>query len=270
MSITRLSRMLVAAVVALAGGVTVSVATAPPAAADGCYTWSSTLREGSSGEDVTRLQIRVAGWVAYGEVLGIDGSVRPGHQAGGDPLPAGVRARRGRHRRPADLQQDLRAAGRRLHADPLQLRRGRLQLRPRRLLRRRGVRRPGAGKPAARHVEGSRRCGTSSATGRSGSSSGFRDYSCNASVGGASNCRHLYGDALDLVPGPSLCSHGPDRPGPPASTASSAPATRTTTTTPTSTAGRGRCWSAPELRDLSRRGGAAPGRTAPRRRATVH
>ena len=33
-----------------------------------------------------------------------------------------------------------------------------------------------------------------------GVSSGFRDYTCNASVGGATNSRHLYGDALDLVP----------------------------------------------------------------------
>ena len=41
-----------------------------------------------------------------------------------------------------------------------------------------------------------------------GVSSGFRDYACNSSVGGASNSRHLYGDALDLVPGPSPLRHG--------------------------------------------------------------
>ncbi|CAM5342661.1 peptidoglycan-binding protein [Streptomyces tanashiensis] len=35
--------------------------------------------------------------------------------------------------------------------------------------------------------------------------SGFRSHSCNSAVGGASNSRHLYGDAADLVGSPSLC-----------------------------------------------------------------
>jgi zinc D-Ala-D-Ala carboxypeptidase len=73
MSIKRLSRLLVAAAVGLGTTFTISVAAAPPADADGCYTWSGTLREGSSGAAVTRLQMRVAGWVAFGEVLAIDG-----------------------------------------------------------------------------------------------------------------------------------------------------------------------------------------------------
>src|SRR5690606_38269462 len=37
-------------------------------------------------------------------------------------------------------------------------------------------------------------------------SSGFRSYACNSAVGGASNSRHLYGDAADLVGTPSLCT----------------------------------------------------------------
>ncbi|MGP4045380.1 D-Ala-D-Ala carboxypeptidase family metallohydrolase [Streptomyces sp. 2A115] len=37
--------------------------------------------------------------------------------------------------------------------------------------------------------------------------SGFRLYTCNSAVGGASNSRHLYGDAGDLGAGPhSLCT----------------------------------------------------------------
>jgi zinc D-Ala-D-Ala carboxypeptidase len=37
-------------------------------------------------------------------------------------------------------------------------------------------------------------------------SSGFRSYSCNSAVGGASNSRHLYGDGVDLVGSHSFCA----------------------------------------------------------------
>lgn len=53
-------------------GVT-SVASAPPAAADSCYTWTRTLSQGDSGSDVTELQIRIAGWAAYKDVVSVDG-----------------------------------------------------------------------------------------------------------------------------------------------------------------------------------------------------
>jgi len=56
---------------------TITSAVAPSAFADGCYTWSRTLREGTSGADVTQLQIRVAGWMSYGEVLAVDGAFGP-------------------------------------------------------------------------------------------------------------------------------------------------------------------------------------------------
>lgn len=36
-------------------------------------------------------------------------------------------------------------------------------------------------------------------------SSGFRSYACNNAAGGASNSRHLYGDAADLTGSHSLC-----------------------------------------------------------------
>jgi zinc D-Ala-D-Ala carboxypeptidase len=69
----RLLYLLSALVVAIAGTVTASMISPAEAAADGCYTWNRTLREGMSGSDVTQLQIRVAGWVASGENLELDG-----------------------------------------------------------------------------------------------------------------------------------------------------------------------------------------------------
>jgi zinc D-Ala-D-Ala carboxypeptidase len=53
--------------------ITSAVAPAAVAVGDGCYNWTRTLRQGNSGADVAQLQIRVAGWMSYGEVLAIDG-----------------------------------------------------------------------------------------------------------------------------------------------------------------------------------------------------
>ncbi|NEE27089.1 peptidoglycan-binding protein, partial [Streptomyces sp. SID7982] len=50
-------------------------------AADGCYTWSGTLREGSSGEAVRQLQIRVAGYPGTGNQIAIDGAFGPATKA---------------------------------------------------------------------------------------------------------------------------------------------------------------------------------------------
>lgn len=65
-----ISSLLLSAIAAVA---VADVAAAPPASADSCYTWTRTLRTGSSGSDVSRLQTRVAGWVGYQEVLSTDG-----------------------------------------------------------------------------------------------------------------------------------------------------------------------------------------------------
>lgn len=71
-------RRLLHTVLAIAVGLlttgVVTVTTASPALADGCYTWSGTLREGSTGEPVRQLQIRMAGWVSTDEVLSVDGN----------------------------------------------------------------------------------------------------------------------------------------------------------------------------------------------------
>ncbi len=73
MSRRRLLRALAALILAVTATAGVNLAVAGPAAADGCYTWNRTLRQGMSGADVTQLQIRVAGWVSQGEVLAVDG-----------------------------------------------------------------------------------------------------------------------------------------------------------------------------------------------------
>ncbi|MET7638380.1 D-Ala-D-Ala carboxypeptidase family metallohydrolase [Streptomyces sp. NPDC005438] len=49
--------------------------------ADGCYTWNSELGNGSSGEDVKQLQIRLGGYPASGEVLAVDGEFGPATEA---------------------------------------------------------------------------------------------------------------------------------------------------------------------------------------------
>lgn len=55
-----------------------SIAVTP---ADACYTWSGNLDEGSSGEAVRQLQIRVAGYPGNGNQLAIDGSYGPATKA---------------------------------------------------------------------------------------------------------------------------------------------------------------------------------------------
>lgn len=69
----RLVRILLTAVLAAASTLSLGILTASPAAADACYTWNRTLNRGDSGGDVKQLQIRLAGWVGYGESLAIDG-----------------------------------------------------------------------------------------------------------------------------------------------------------------------------------------------------
>lgn len=204
--------MLAAAAVAIAAGTTVVVAQAGAApaapaalAGDGCYSWPSTLRQGSSGEAVTRLQIRVAGWVASGEVLAIDGQFGPATTRAVTRFQAAYGLGADGVAGPATfgkiyaLQDDDctpihfsfaeansncgkggNFSGGAVSAATV----------------RENLLRAMWKVEALRHKLGDRPIGISS---------GFRDRSCNASVGGASNSRHMYGDALDLTPGPSLC-----------------------------------------------------------------
>nr|WP_204343031.1 D-Ala-D-Ala carboxypeptidase family metallohydrolase [Micromonospora terminaliae] len=72
-----LKRAAVAFALALPGAAIATVVAAPAAHADGCYTWNRNLYQGRSGEDVRQLQIRVAGWAAYRDIVRVDGSYGP-------------------------------------------------------------------------------------------------------------------------------------------------------------------------------------------------
>ncbi|MFD9700117.1 D-Ala-D-Ala carboxypeptidase family metallohydrolase [Lentzea sp. NPDC059081] len=186
---------------ALVTGVVVTPAAAqadPVSAADACYTWGRTLSEGTSGEDVRQLQIRVAGYPGYGAVLGIDGQFGPATKAavtrfqqayglGADGIAGSATfsklyALQDNDCTPVNFSYDelnncnsdwsggnVSAATARANA---LVSMWKLQ--------------------AMRHAMGDRPIVVNG---------GFRSVSCNNAVGGASGSRHLYGDAVDLGAG---------------------------------------------------------------------
>lgn len=202
----RLLYLLSALVVAIAGTVTVNVVAPDEAAADGCYTWNRTLRQGMSGGDVTQLQIRIAGWVASGENLALDGVFGP----------ATARAVE-RFKKAYGLNSDGVAGPavfNKIYAlqdndcTPIHFSYGEMNDNC-------GANNFNGGKVSAtaakrntlrmmwqleamRHKLGDRPMVVSIS---------FRSVSCNASVGGASNSRHMYGQATDFSTrsGPTLC-----------------------------------------------------------------
>ncbi|MEV0732748.1 D-Ala-D-Ala carboxypeptidase family metallohydrolase [Polymorphospora sp. NPDC050346] len=199
----RASKMLAALVLTAAATLVGATVGASPAYADGCYTWGRTLQQGASGEDVRQLQIRVAGYPGYNAQLAIDGVFGPAtrsavirfQQAYG--LAADGVAGPNTFNRIYALQDNdctpvnfsyaelnkcnsnwsggaVSAATARANA---LVSMWKLQ--------------------ALRHALGSQSIRVTS---------GFRSYSCNSAVGGASNSRHLYGDGVDLGAGPhTLC-----------------------------------------------------------------
>ncbi|OXS34500.1 D-Ala-D-Ala carboxypeptidase family metallohydrolase [Streptomyces sp. XY006] len=198
----RTVRVLLSVVMAMAAATGGVLATAGPAQADECYTWNRTLSEGTSGSDVTELQIRVAGHVTSGEILSFDGQF-------GARTKAAV----------AKFQQ---AYG--LAADGV--------AGPSTFSKIYALQDPDCTPIHFTYAELNKCNSTwsggavSAATAKSNAlrtmwkleamrralgdtplvvTSGFRSYSCNSAVGGASNSRHLYGDAADLVGNPTLC-----------------------------------------------------------------
>ncbi|MER6620995.1 MULTISPECIES: D-Ala-D-Ala carboxypeptidase family metallohydrolase [unclassified Streptomyces] len=198
----RASRLLLSFVMLMAFMVVGVGATAGTAQADSCYSWNRTLSQGSSGSDVTQLQIRVAGWVTSGERLSYDGQY-------GARTAAAVRKFQAAYGLSADgvagpatfskiyALQDADCTP--VHFDYAELNKcnsdwsgGAVSA---------ATARSNALKTmwkleAMRHALGDVPITVSS---------GFRSRACNNAVGGSATSRHLYGDAADLVGSPSLC-----------------------------------------------------------------
>ena len=184
--------------------VTTQFVTATKAHADGCYTWGRTLSQGTNGEDVRQLQIRVAGYPGYGAHLATDGDFGPATKAAvtrfqqAYGLAADGIAGPATFSKIYSLQDD--------DCTPIHFTYSELD--------------DGCGGSgydggplseaatkanalqtlwqleAMRHAMGDAPLNITS---------GFRSSPCNNSVGGASNSQHLYGRAADLVGSHSLC-----------------------------------------------------------------
>jgi zinc D-Ala-D-Ala carboxypeptidase len=199
--------LIVTTALALTGVTAVQLASPAPAAhADACYTWNRTLRRGMSGSDVRQLQIRVAGYPGFGNVLSIDGAFGPATEAA--------------------VKRFQSAYG--LAADGI--------AGPQTYAKLYGLQDGDCSPAHFSFAEMDDGCGgsgfdggaVSEATARANAlramwkleamrhaladrplivTSAFRSHPCNAAVGGASNSRHLYGDAADLVSNHySLCT----------------------------------------------------------------
>ncbi|MCM2578968.1 D-Ala-D-Ala carboxypeptidase family metallohydrolase [Streptomyces meridianus] len=182
----------------------VTVLTAAPAHADGCYTWSRTLSEGASGADVTQLQIRVGGYPGYGAQLATDGSYGPATRAAvtrfqqAYGLSADGVAGPQTFQKLYELQDDDCTPAHFSYAELNTCNStwggGAVSA----ATAKSNALRTMWKLEAMRHALGDEPLRITS---------GFRSQACNSAVGGASNSRHLYGDAADIGAGPhSLCT----------------------------------------------------------------
>ncbi|MEJ1201650.1 MULTISPECIES: D-Ala-D-Ala carboxypeptidase family metallohydrolase [unclassified Streptomyces] len=198
----RMSRLLLSLVMLMVGAVVGVGATAGAAHADSCYTWNRTLSQGSSGGDVTQLQIRVAGWVTSGERLSYDGQYGARTAAAVKKFQAAYGLSADGVAGPATFSkiyalQDADCTP--VHFSYAELNKcnsdwsgGAVSA---------ATAKSNALKTmwkleAMRHALGDVPINISS---------GFRSRACNNAVGGSATSRHLYGDAADLVGSPSLC-----------------------------------------------------------------
>ncbi|MEV5183699.1 D-Ala-D-Ala carboxypeptidase family metallohydrolase [Streptomyces werraensis] len=200
----RALRLVLSIVMLMAGLAAGSLATTGTAHADGCYTWNRTLSQGASGADVTQLQIRLSGYPGYGAVLAVDGQFGPATTAAlkrfqsAYGLSADGVAGPNTFSKLYSLQDDDCTP---VHFDYSELNRcnstwsgGAVSA----ATAKSNALRTMWKLEALRHALGDQPIRVTS---------GFRSQSCNSAVGGASNSRHLYGDAADLGAGPhSLCT----------------------------------------------------------------
>ena len=200
----RLGRFLAATILTIGATGGAVVVAAGPAHADGCYTWSGLLQQGSTGEAVRQLQIRVAGYAGTGAVLGLDGNYGPATKAAVARFQAAYNLTADGVAGPDtfakiyDLQDD--------DCTPIHF--SYAELNDCNTTWSGGNVSATTAKAnalvtmwkleAMRHAMGDQPIRVTS---------GFRSKSCNSAVGGASDSRHLYGDAADLGASPhSLCS----------------------------------------------------------------
>jgi len=193
----RIISLLAAAAMVLTGAAATTVVAAAPAAADSCYTWSDTLRRGSSGSAVTQLQIRVAGWVGTGEHLAIDGQYGPATAAAvkrfqaGYGLTADGIAGSQTFSKIYELQSsdctpvhftysefDANCGANNFNGGKVSA-----------ATAKENTKRVMWQLEAMRHKLGDKPIGVTS---------GIRSVACNSSVGGSSTSRHMWGDAADL------------------------------------------------------------------------
>ncbi|MFJ3208144.1 D-Ala-D-Ala carboxypeptidase family metallohydrolase [Streptomyces flaveolus] len=198
----RVSRLLLSFVMVMTGVAAGVGATATTAHADSCYTWNRTLSQGSSGGDVTQLQIRVAGWVTSGERLSYDGQYGARTAAAVKKFQAAYGLSADGVAGPATFSKIYALQD----ADCTPVHFGYAELNKCNSDWSGGAVSAATAKSnalrtmwkleAMRHALGDVPITISS---------GFRSRACNDAVGGSATSRHLYGDAADLVGSPSLC-----------------------------------------------------------------
>lgn len=167
-------------------------------AADACYAWSRSLSQGTTGDDVRQLQIRVSGYPGYGVTLGLDGEYGPATKAAvtrfqqAYGLTADGVAGPQTFTKLYDLQDNdctpINFSYDELNNCNSDWSGGRLsasQARANALVTMWKLQ-------AMRHAMGDHPMVVNG---------GFRSVACNNAVGGATNSRHLYGDAADLGAG---------------------------------------------------------------------